>query len=93
MISRRRFVQSCLAAAVVGVPIEFARANGERRIVIVGAGAAGIAAARLLKDAGVQIAIVEARERIGGRAWTDAESIGVAWDRGGSSLHSIPPAG
>jgi len=88
MISRRRFVQSCLAAAIVGVPIEFARANGQRRIVIVGAGAAGIAAARLLKDAGVEIAIVEARERIGGRAWTDTESIGVAWDRGGSWLHS-----
>jgi monoamine oxidase len=39
-------------------------------LVIVGAGAAGIAAARDLHDQGVRFVVLEARERIGGRVWT-----------------------
>jgi monoamine oxidase len=40
-------------------------------VVVVGAGAAGLAAARTLHDAGVRVVVVEARPRIGGRIWTD----------------------
>jgi monoamine oxidase len=39
-------------------------------VVIVGAGAAGIAAAAVLVDEGVNVRVLEARSRIGGRAWT-----------------------
>ena len=39
--------------------------------LIIGAGAAGIAAARKLHDAGQKVAILEARNRIGGRIHTD----------------------
>lgn len=39
-------------------------------VVVVGAGAAGIAAARVLHDRGVTVTILEARNRIGGRVWT-----------------------
>lgn len=39
--------------------------------LIIGAGAAGLAAGRLLHDAGQKVAILEARDRIGGRIWTD----------------------
>jgi monoamine oxidase len=39
-------------------------------VVIVGAGAAGIAAARNLHEQGVSVLVLEARERIGGRVWT-----------------------
>ncbi|MDW8402829.1 NAD(P)/FAD-dependent oxidoreductase [Chloroflexus sp.] len=40
-------------------------------VVIIGAGAAGLAAARMLHDAGARVAVVEARPRIGGRIWTE----------------------
>ncbi len=44
--------------------------NGER-IVVVGAGMAGLVAARLLHDSGFIVTVLEARQRIGGRTWTD----------------------
>lgn len=43
----------------------------ERDVVIVGAGPAGLTAALELKKAGKSVAILEARDRVGGRTWTD----------------------
>ncbi|WP_322817283.1 NAD(P)/FAD-dependent oxidoreductase [Chloroflexus sp.] len=40
-------------------------------VVVVGAGAAGLTAARTLHNAGARVTIVEARPRIGGRVWTE----------------------
>lgn len=42
-----------------------------KRILIIGAGIAGIAAARVLQDAGHEVIVLEGRERMGGRIWTD----------------------
>lgn len=57
-------------------------------IVVIGAGAAGIAAARSLHDAGRQVVVLEARDRIGGRVWTiDAQ--GTAIDLGASWIHGV----
>jgi monoamine oxidase len=39
-------------------------------VIIIGAGAAGLAAARRLHDGGADVRVIEARERIGGRIWT-----------------------
>jgi monoamine oxidase len=61
--------------------------NNNTEVLIVGAGAAGIAAARTLSDAGVDCLLVEARERLGGRAFTDHVD-GCALDLGCGWLHS-----
>ena len=56
--------------------------------VVIGAGAAGIAATRTLVERGFAVQAIEARERIGGRAHTDAQTYGVPYDRGCAWLHS-----
>lgn len=60
----------------------------DAEIVIIGAGAAGIAAGRWLQAAGQRPLILEARNRVGGRAWTDAATFGFPVDSGCQFLHS-----
>ncbi len=56
-------------------------------VVVIGAGAAGVAAARRLHDAGVSVTVLEARARVGGRAWTFRAG-DLALDLGCGWLHS-----
>jgi monoamine oxidase len=56
-------------------------------VAVIGGGAAGIAAARCLHDAGVDCLLLEARDRLGGRAFTDTRS-GYPLDLGAGWLHS-----
>ena len=56
-------------------------------VAVVGAGAAGIAAAKKLVDAGRSVVILEASNRVGGRAWT-IELAGMPLDLGCGWLHS-----
>jgi len=55
-------------------------------VVIIGAGAAGLAAGRILHDAGVKTTVLEARDRIGGRIWT-VHAHGAPVDMNGGYLH------
>lgn len=73
-ISRRRFAQSLLAASA-GLTFagcqSAARGPAPRRdVLVLGAGLAGLAAAQVLEAAGVDYQILEARDRVGGRAYT-----------------------
>lgn len=62
--------------------------GGEFDVVVIGAGAAGIAAARQLVSARLAVKVVEARERLGGRAHTVPTDFGFAIDLGCEWLHS-----
>jgi monoamine oxidase len=62
--------------------------NPNKEVVIVGGGAAGVAATRRLHDAKVPCLLVEARPRLGGRAWTVPDAAGHTLDLGCGWLHS-----
>jgi monoamine oxidase len=62
--------------------------KSEVDVAIVGAGAAGLAAAHELSAAGLDVLLLEARDRIGGRAWTLSEGQSCALDLGCGWLHS-----
>ncbi len=55
-------------------------------VCIVGAGYAGLTAALRLVQAGRSVVVLEARERVGGRVWTDPLADGTPIDRGGGWL-------
>src|SRR5262249_20687464 len=60
--------------------------------IVVGAGAAGLAAAGMLRESGRTFVVLEARDRIGGRAHTVRLSGGQAAERGAEDLHGGPGA-
>ncbi len=57
-------------------------------VVVVGAGSAGLAAAKALRKAGKSVIVFEAMKRIGGRAHTESDTFGVPFDRGCAWLHA-----
>jgi monoamine oxidase len=62
--------------------------GNEFDVVVVGAGAAGIAAGKELASVGASVVILEARQRLGGRAWTVPTAVGKPADLGCEWLHS-----
>ncbi len=57
-------------------------------VVVVGAGAAGLAAAKRLIGQGLRVTVLEAMDRIGGRAWTSSTDFGVPFDIGCAWIHA-----
>jgi monoamine oxidase len=57
-------------------------------VAIIGAGAAGLGAAHTLQGSGLSVIVLEARNRLGGRAWTVQASPEVIFDVGCGWLHS-----
>jgi monoamine oxidase len=57
-------------------------------VAIIGAGAAGLGAANALKNSGLSTIVLEARDRVGGRAYTIQAAPDVVFDVGCGWLHS-----
>lgn len=86
MLDRRTILTGTGAMAASFAVAGRARAATDADVVVIGAGAAGIAAAHALRAAGRQAVVLEARGRTGGRAFTDA-SLGPAYDAGAMFIH------
>lgn len=85
-ISRRKFLKLSALSALALASVRTARADDSLNIVVIGAGIAGLAAARKLQAAGHTVAILEARNRIGGRIFTSRD-IGAPIDLGAGWIH------
>lgn len=87
MLSRRIFTAGL--ASAIAVPA-FVRGHSptDVEVVIIGAGPAGLSAADTLLRHGIRPLVLEARSRIGGRAWTDTQSLGLPFDHGAHWLHN-----
>jgi len=80
-VNRRAFLAG--SAAVVAAPVLAAPAvQPDFDVLIVGAGAAGIAAARRVAAAGRRFVVLEASERWGGRCFTDMRTFRIPYERG-----------
>jgi monoamine oxidase len=87
-ISRRRFLGAAGAATVAAATwAPRARAAGNERVVVVGAGLAGLTAAYRLKQAGVIAQVYEASDRLGGRCWSITDAFpGLVAEHGGELI-------
>ena len=89
--SRRDFLSA--SAGLAATPLLGSRVFGaplhrDADIVVIGAGAAGIAAARRVMAANRKVIVVEAANQIGGRCQTDTSTFDVPFDRGARWMHN-----
>jgi monoamine oxidase len=93
-ITRREFLAASAASAASALaPVLGGRAWAaplprEADIVVIGAGAAGIAAARRIIAANRKVIVLEATGQIGGRCLTDTTTLDVPFDRGARWIHN-----
>lgn len=86
MVLTRRSLLAGLSA-LLSTP-SIGQAKG-KSVIVVGAGLAGLCAARDLAEAGAKVIVVEARDRIGGRIWTSRQWPDLPTDMGASWIHGL----
>src|SRR5450631_1161106 len=90
-MTRRDFLSAAAgvaAAPALGALAFAAPLPREADIVVIGAGAAGIAAARRIQAANRKVIVVEAAAQIGGRCLTDTVTFDVPFDCGARWMHN-----
>lgn len=88
-ITRRDFLVA--SAALAAMPVLRAAAAPlprEADIVVIGAGAAGVAAARRVMATGRKVVVIEAASQIGGRCITDSSTFDTPFDRGARWMYN-----
>src|ERR1700678_1599668 len=63
--------------------------NASKDVIVIGAGMAGLAAARTLAEAGLRVTLVEARDRVGGRIYT-LPGATLPIELGAEFIHGLP---
>jgi len=79
---RREFLKRSAQGAAtlsLGAPVLASCTRGHPRVVVVGAGLAGLNAAYVLKKAGVTATVYDASERVGGRILTARDAVGAGF--------------
>jgi len=82
VMTLRSFISAVVVYAVCA-------AKSGKKVIVVGGGFAGLGAATRLQEAGFDITVLEARGRLGGRAFTDTETFGYPVDMGAMWIHGI----
>jgi monoamine oxidase len=83
----RRSTIAGLVSALACPALASLRREPDFDVLIIGAGAAGIAAGRRLLASNKKFAILEASDRMGGRCFTDTATFNLPYDRGACSIH------
>lgn len=89
MPTRRQIVAGLAMTATAPLAPRLAQANRNPDVVVIGAGVAGLAAARSLAARGLSVHVLEARDRVGGRVFTNRGVPGWPVDMGASWIHGI----
>lgn len=79
---------SSASASIVGC-VQGSAMSSKRRTLVIGAGLAGLAAAKELNNHGHEVIVLEARDRIGGRIWTSNKWSDLPLDLGATWIHGV----
>jgi monoamine oxidase len=69
-VSRRQFIQSTAAASLAFATPKMAWGQTSADVIIIGAGMSGLSAALVLQDQGIDVLVLEGKNRVGGRVYS-----------------------